>query len=253
MIHGNVYLSEFVGTTILITLGNGVMAGCFLNKGKSQGAGWIAIAAGWSFALMMAAYTTGWVSGAHLNPAVTIGLASSGLFPLKLVPGYIIAQMLGAMFGQLLVYLVYKVHYDVTENQGAILATHCTSPSVRNFKWNLLTSILMTTVLVIGANAIGHINNRAVEFVTARGVVSGHIGVVKPMVAGFYFWVIGMTLGGPIGYAMNPARDLGPRIMHAILPIKHKGGNDWGYAWIPVVGPLLGAITGAFLFKGIFH
>ncbi len=238
MMINNVYLAEFIGTMLLILFGNGVVAGCVLSKSKAENGGWIVISAAWGFAVMIGAYATGWISGAHLNPALTIGLAVGGIFPANLVLGYIVSQILGAMTGQILVFLVYKLHYDATTDQGAILATHCTGPAIRDYKWNLVTEIIGTMILVFGLLAIGNPKNAT--------------GAMGPMLAGGFIWAIGMSLGGPTGYAINPARDLGPRIMHAILPIKNKGESDWAYSWVPVVGPILGGIIGALLFNILY-
>lgn len=238
MMINNVYLAEFIGTMLLVLFGNGVVAGCVLSKNKSENGGWIVITAGWGFAVMIGAYATGWISGAHLNPALTIGLAVGGIFPSELVLGYVVSQILGAMTGQILVFLVYKLHYDATTDQGAILATHCTGPAIRDYKWNFVTEMIGTMILVFGLLAIGNPKNGT--------------GPMGPMLAGGFIWAIGMSLGGPTGYAINPARDLGPRIMHAILPIKNKGESDWSYSWVPVVGPIFGGIIGALLFNILY-
>lgn len=238
MMVNNVYLAEFIGTMLLILFGNGVVAGCVLSKSKAENGGWIVISAAWGFAVMIGAYATGWISGAHLNPALTIGLAVGGIFPAELVPGYVISQMLGAMAGQILVFLVYKLHYDATTDQGLILATHCTAPAIRDYKWNFVTEAIGTMILVFGLLAIGNPKNGT--------------GPMGAMLAGGFIWAIGMSLGGPTGYAINPARDLGPRIMHAILPIKNKGESDWSYSWVPVVGPIFGGIIGALLFNILY-
>ncbi|MGL6063492.1 MAG: MIP/aquaporin family protein [Fusobacteriaceae bacterium] len=248
----NVYTGEFVGTTLLILLGNGVVAGCLLPKSKSENAGWMVISAAWGFAVMIGAYVTGWVSGAHLNPALTVGLASIGSISWSLVPGYILAQIGGAMLGQLLVVLAYKLHYDLSEDKELLLATFSTSPAIRNYKWNFVTEVIGTGMLVFGLLGIGHGNNTATTFIGEAGKFSGNIGILGPLLAGLLVWGIGLSLGGPTGYAINPARDLGPRIMHALLPLKNKGGSDWSYAWIPVIGPVVGGVIGALLFKVLF-
>lgn len=248
----NAYMGEFVGTTLLILLGNGVVAGCLLPKSKSENSGWIVITAAWGFAVMTGAYVAGWVSGAHLNPALTLGLATIGSIGWNLVPGYILSQMGGAMLGQFLVFLVYKLHYDIADDKGGILATFSTGPAIRNYKWNFVTEMIGTAVLVFGLLGIGHGNNTITTFVGETGKFSGNIGIMGPLLAGFLVWAIGLSLGGPTGYAINPARDLGPRIMHSLLPIKNKGESDWAYAWVPIVGPLVGGTLGALLFKGLF-
>ena len=250
----NVYLAEFIGTAILILLGNGVVANVVLNKSKGSNSGWIVITTAWGFAVMVGVYCIGWISGGHLNPAVTISFAIAGLFPMGKVLGYVIAQLLGAMFGQLLVYLVYKLHYDITTDEDAILSSFATIPAIRNLKWNFITEFIGTFMLIFGLLAIGHVNNQSFSVTLPTGqVIKGFTGILGPMLAGFYIWSIGLSLGGPTGYAINPARDLGPRIMHALLPIPNKGKSDWGYALIPIVAPILGGTLGSltyvFLFK----
>lgn len=244
----NVYLAEFIGTAILILLGNGVVANVCLNKSKGQNSGWIVITAGWGFAVMVGAYCVGWISGAHLNPALTIGLAVAGLFPTKLVFGYVISQIAGAMFGQLLVYLMYKPHYDETEDSGTILATFSTGPAIRNLPYNFISEFIGTLLLVFGLLAIGNSHN---QMFSLNGT-NGSIGILGPLLAGFFIWSIGLSLGGPTGYAINPARDLGPRIMHTILPIKNKGTSDWGYSLIPIIAPICGGVVGALLYTIFF-
>jgi glycerol uptake facilitator protein len=228
------FIGEFLGTMILILLGNGVVAGVCLKGTKSEGAGWLVITTAWAFAVVMGVYVAGQASGAHLNPAVTIALAASGSFEWPQVPIYIAAQMLGAIVGACLVYLQYKPHYAMTEDQGSKLATFATSPAVRDTTSNFIGEFIGTFVLMFGLSAIG-----ANKF--AEGV--------NPLAVGVLISVIGLSLGGTTGYAINPARDLGPRIAHAFLPISGKGTSDWGYAWIPVVGPILGGICGALLWK----
>lgn len=246
------FLAEFVGTAILILLGNGVVANVCLNKSKGNNGGWIVITAGWGFGVMAGAYAVGWVSGAHLNPALTIGFAIAGLFPKNLVVGYVLAQLLGAMFGQLLVVLAYKKQYDDTEDTGSVLATFSTGPAIRDYTWNFITETIGTFLLVFGLLAIGHNNNFLLD-ISANGTkIAGFSKSLSPLLAGFFIWSIGLSLGGPTGYAINPARDLGPRIMHAILPLKHKGNSDWAYSWVPVFGPILGGTLGALAFNFIF-
>ncbi|MGL4392236.1 MAG: MIP/aquaporin family protein [Fusobacteriaceae bacterium] len=249
----NIYLAEFIGTMLLVLFGNGVVACCILPKSKGNGGGWIAITAGWGFAVMLGAYATGWISGAYLNPALTVAFATVGKLSWSVVPGYLLAEVLGGMLGQLLVYLAYKNHYDEATDQGAILGTCSTAPAIRNFKWNFVTEMIGGCVLAFGLLAIGHVQNTSVEFVTATGdVIKGSIKIIGPLLAGFYIWAIGLSLGGPTGYAINPARDLGPRIMHSILPIKNKGTSDWGYAWVPIIGPTFGAIIGSLIFVALY-
>lgn len=232
----NVFLAELVGTMILILLGNGVVANVVLKQTKGGNSGWIVISAGWGFAVAIAVYATGWISGAHLNPAVTLGMWIYGSISGKTAVMYIIAQLIGAFCGAILVYLTYKRHYDETDNPGLILATFSTAPAIRDFKWNLVTEIVGTAVLVFGVLGIFNSHN---------GIASGF----GPYAVGILVYSIGLSLGGPTGYAINPARDLGPRIAHALLPIKHKAGSDWQYAWVPIVGPLIGGAVGALLYK----
>ncbi|MGL5057278.1 MAG: MIP/aquaporin family protein [Fusobacteriaceae bacterium] len=250
----NIYLAEFIGTLILILLGNGVVANVVLSKSKGNGSGWIVITAGWGFAVMAGAYSVGWISGAHLNPALTIGFAVAGIFDWALVPGYVIAQILGAMMGSLLVYLSYKNHYDETTDKAGILATFATGPAIRDLKWNFVTEAIGTTLLVFGLLAIGNSNNQGMTILSATGEnsMTGMIGILGPLLAGFFVWSIGLSLGGPTGYAINPARDLGPRILHSILPIKNKGDSDWGYALVPILGPITGGIIGALLYVALY-
>lgn len=249
----NVYLAEFIGTMILILLGNGVVANVVLNKSKGNNSGWIVITAGWGFAVMAGAYAVGWISGGHLNPALTLGFAVAGLFEWELVLGYIVAQFLGAMAGSLLVYLAYKKQYDETDDKGGILATFGTGPAIRDIKWNFVTEVIATTLLVFGLLAIGNDNNTSLEILSATGdAIKGGTGIVGPLLAGLFIWGIGLSLGGPTGYAINPARDLGPRVMHSILPIKNKGDSDWGYAIVPLFGPIIGGIIGALLYVALF-
>lgn len=229
-------LGEFIGTMILVLLGNGVVAGDVLNKTKSQATGWVLITFGWGFAVTIAVYISGFLSLAHLNPAVSIGMAVAGGFGWNLVLPYIIAQLLGAMVGATLVFLHYKPHYDATEDPGSILATFSTAPGILDTPSNVFGEALGAFVLVFALLAFGNNN-------FADGL--------NPLVVGALITSIGMSLGGTTGYAINPARDLGPRIAHAFLPIKNKGDSDWGYSWVPVIGPIVGAVIAALLFMFI--
>ena len=235
------FVAELVGTMILITLGNGVVANVVLQKTKGHNSGWIVITTGWALAVTVAVYAANSLSGAHLNPAVTIGLAAIGKFPWAQVPVYIAAQMLGAFLGSVFVWLAYFSHWEATEDQGGKLAVFCTSPAIRRPLANLVTEIIGTAVLVGGVLAI----LRPENLVPNSGFEKGF----APFLVGLLVWAIGLSLGGPTGYAINPARDLGPRLAHAALPIAGKGGSDWSYAWIPVVGPIIGGVAGAALFK----
>ncbi len=232
----SVFLAELVGTMILTLFGCGVCANVLLEKSKGQNSGWIVITFGWGFAVAFAVYVTGKFSGAHINPAVTIGLAAAGAFPWSQVPVYILGQMIGAFLGAVLVYLSYLPHWKETENQGFKLGIFCTGPAIPSAGANFLCEFIGTAALLFGLMGIG-----ANEF--AKGL--------NPLIVGFYIVAIGLSLGGPTGYAINPARDLGPRIAHAVLPIAGKGGNDWGYAWIPVIAPICGGIAGALLYKAL--
>jgi glycerol uptake facilitator protein len=228
------FIGEFVGTMLLILLGDGVVAGVLLKNSKAENAGWLVITVGWGLAVMMGVYVGGPLSGAHLNPAVTLSLAATGQFAVEKVPIYIIAQMLGAITGACLVFLQYLPHWAKTEDPALKLAVFATAPAERHTVGNFISEFIGTFVLMLGLGAIG-----ATEF--AAGT--------NPMAIGGLILVIGLCLGGTTGYAINPARDLGPRIAHAFLPIKGKGGSDWGYAWIPVVAPILGGICGSAFFK----
>lgn len=238
-----VYLAEFIGTMILIILGDGVVAGVLLKNSKAENSGWIVITFGWAMAVTIAVYCVGQFSGAHINPAVTIGLAATGQFEWLLVPGYIIAQFLGAFVGGVIVWLAYLAHWGPTEDAGLKLGVFCTAPAYRATGPNLITEIIGTAVLLFGVLGISA-NAGAIP-----GDLSAVIGAgLNPLLVGLLVLGIGLSLGGPTGYAINPARDLGPRIAHAILPIAGKGSNDWEYSWIPVVGPVIGGILGAGLF-----
>ncbi len=229
------FIAEFIGTMFLMVLGNGVVANVVLAKTKGNNSGWIVITFGWAMAVYVAVFVAAHGSDAHLNPAITLAFATFKDFGWSEVPVYLAGQMLGAMTGSLLVYITYKQHYTETDNAGLILATFSTSPAIRD-KWhNLLTEIIGTFFLVF-----------AVLFIAKPG---SSLGALDALPVGLVVLAIGLSLGGPTGYAINPARDLGPRIMHAILPIKNKGTSDWNYAWIPVVGPIMGGILAALLFK----
>ena len=233
------YLAEFIGTMLLIIFGDGVVAGVLLSKSKAENSGWIVIAFGWSMAVLVAVYVVGRISGAHINPAITIALATVGKFPWAQVPGYLIAQFLGAFVGGVIVYLMYLPHWEVTEDPGLKLAVFCTGPAIRNTVANLISEIIGTFVLVFCVLGIGANKDAATS-----GLSSAIVGL---LILG-----IGLSLGGPTGYAINPARDFGPRMAHFLLPIKGKGGPDWAYSWIPVVGPIIGGIIGAVLYVQLF-
>lgn len=235
-------LFEFIGTLILVLMGDGVCAATSLEKSKAKGAGWVVVTLGWGFAVMCGVFIAGPASGAHLNPALTIGLAIAGSFEWAAVPGYILAQMLGGFAGALLVYAFYKDHYDATEDPAVKLGTFCTAPAIRNTWRNLLCEFVGTWLLVFTVLA----------FATAGNTPEVGMGSLGAFPVTCLIMAIGMSLGGATGYAINPARDLAPRCAHAVLPIKNKGGNDWGYSWIPVVGPCAGAAFAALTFMIIF-
>lgn len=231
------FTAEFIGTMMLILLGNGVVANVLLQRSKGFNAGWIVIATGWALAVALSVYCVGSASGGHLNPAVTLGLASIGKFAWAKVPTYLAAQLLGAMAGSVLVWLAYLPHWAETKDASAKLGVFCTAPGCRHAVGNILTETIGTFVLVLGALAVASPAN----LIPGSGFDKGF----GPALIGMIVWSIGLSLGGPTGYAINPARDFGPRLAHALLPIAGKGGSDWGYAWIPILGPILGGIGGA--------
>jgi glycerol uptake facilitator protein len=240
--------AEMIGTMILVLLGDGVVANVLLERSKGQNSGWIVITAGWAIAVAVAVYAVGRISGAHLNPAVTIALATIGSFSWADVPGYIGAQMIGAILGAVLVWLAYLPHWRLTKDPGVKLGVFATAPAVRNTGPNVVTEIIGTAVLLFGilaiaanAQTLSRPGDVDLSFVFSRGL--------QPLLVGILVFGIGLSLGGPTGYAINPARDLGPRIAHALLPIAGKGGSGWEYAWIPVVGPIVGGIAGAGLYS----
>jgi len=227
------YIAEFAGTALLILLGTGVNASLTLKGSFSNAAGWLTGCFGWALGVTLAIYAAGTASGAHLNPAVSIALALRGTFPWADVPYYILAQFGGAIVGSALTWLHFLPHWERTEDQGAKLGIFCTSPAISNPFANFLSELIGTCVLVLGLLFIG-----TNEF--AQGL--------NPLIVGALILSIGLSLGGTTGFAINPARDLGPRIAHAILPIAGKGGSNWGYAWIPVAGPIAGAVTAVLVF-----
>lgn len=232
-----IFIAEFIGTALLMLLGNGVVANVLLGKSKGQNSGWIVISTGWGFAVGIAVYAIGWVSGGHVNPAVTLGFALIGKTPWAFVPSYLWGQLLGAMFGSFLVWIAYFPHWKATDNPTFKLLSFSTQPAIRkSFIWPLVTEIIATAVLLFGILALLDAHNQ---------VSSGFL----PYAIGILIFSIGLSLGGPTGFAINPARDLGPRIMHQILPIPGKGSSDWHYAWVPVVGPFVGGVLGAFLYN----
>ena len=246
--HLNPYIFEFLGTLVLVLFGDGVCAACSLNKSKAKGGGWVVIALAWGLAVMMGVLVAGPVSGAHLNPAVTLGLAIAGKFAWSSVLGYCVAQMLGGFVGALLVYVFYKDHYKATSDEpDTMLGTFCTMPAIWNPWRNFLSEFIATTLLVFIILAIGFEGNAFQVSGTAAS--TGAIGA-WPVTC--LIMALGMSLGGTTGYAMNPARDLSPRCAHAILPIPGKRDSGWSYSWIPVAGPMLGACLAAGLFLLVF-
>jgi len=235
------FMAEMIGTMLLILLGDGVVANVLLNDTKGNNGGWIVITTAWGLAVYVGVVVAGPYSGAHLNPAVTIGLAIAGKFPWASVLPYIIAQMLGAFLGALLVWLMYYNHFQRDNKPDSILAVFCTGPAIRNYASNIISEIIGAFVLVFTVFYI------AGAQITPTKTPIG-LGSVGALPVALLVWVIGLSLGGTTGYAINPARDLGPRIIHFLVPIKSKGTSDWSYAWIPVLGPIVGAAVAAVLY-----
>ncbi|MEM9859190.1 MAG: MIP/aquaporin family protein [Bacteroidota bacterium] len=233
----SIFFAEFLGTMILIILGGGVVAGVLLSESKGFNSGWLVITVAWGLSVTMAIYAVGNISGAHINPAVTLSLAFIGQFPWEQVPGYLGAQLSGAFIGAVIVWIHYLPHWRKTEDQATKLAVFSTAPAIRSHAANFISEMLATAVLILGLLFIG-----------ANKYSEG----LNPLVVGALIVVIGLGLGGTTGYAINPARDLGPRIAHFLLPIFGKGKSDWGYAWIPVLGPIFGGFLGAALFQIFF-
>ena len=242
--------AEAIGTMLLVLLGDGVVANVLLARSKGQNSGWIVITMGWGVAVALAVYAVGRISGAHLNPAVTVGLASIGAFPWAEVPGYIVAQVVGAFVGAALVWLAYLPHWAVTSDKDAKLGVFATGPAIRNSAANVVTEIIGTAVLVFGVLAIAE-NAQTLARPGAIDLSVVFTGALQPLLVGILVLGIGLSLGGPTGYAINPARDFGPRLAHAVLPIAGKRDSDWSYAWIPIVGPLIGGVVGAVLFRAV--
>jgi glycerol uptake facilitator protein len=234
------FLAEVLGTGALVLLGDGVVAGVLLARSKAQNSGWIVITSGWAFAVMVGVLIAGPISGAHLNPAVTLGLAINGATPWSEVPVYWAGEFLGAFIGAVIVYLHYMPHWPVTEDADLKLAVYCTGPAIRNTVWNLVSEIIGTFVLMYVILAFGAGSNKA------------GLAALGPLPVAFLVLVIGLSLGGTTGYAINPARDLSPRIAHFLLPIAGKRDSDWSYSWIPVVGPLIGGALAAFVYTLTF-
>ena len=241
----NPYIAEFIGTAILLFLGNGIVANVSLNKTKAskQMTPWILITTAWGLAVFTAAFITGQFSGAHLNPAVTLGLAFAGKFSTELICGYIISQLLGGIFGSWLVYIIYIDHYRDTSDESSVMGTFCTSPAIRNYKNNFFSELMGTFILVFGVLYMVKPN----IIIEGTSIENFGIGSLEALPVGLLVWVIGLSLGGTTGYAINPARDLGPRITYQLIPRKNKI-SDWAYSWVPVLGPLCGGILAGLLF-----
>ena len=235
------FLAELIGTMILIILGDGVVANVVLNKSKGQNSGWIVITTGWALGVAVAVYCVASISGAHLNPVVTLGLAAIGKFSWNLVPAYILAQITGAVIGATVVWLAYFPHWKATTDAASKLAVFCTAPAIRMTPMNLVTEVIGTFVLVLGVLSILSPANLTPN--------SGFDNGFGPFLVGVLVWSIGLSLGGPTGYAINPARDFGPRLAHFVLPIPGNGDSNWSYAWVPIIGPILGGIMGAWFYK----
>lgn len=232
------FVAEVVGTALLLLLGDGVVANVALQRTLGHGGGWIVVAFGWAMAVFVAVFAVAGVSGAHLNPAVTLALALTGKFAWSAVPAYVAAQLLGAFLGACAVWLTYRQHFDATDDPDAQRAVFCCAPAIRSAPHNLLTEAIAAFALVFGVLRIV--------------APQSSLGALDALPVGLLVLAIGLSLGGPTGYAVNPARDLAPRLAHALLPIRGKGPSDWGYAWIPVLGPLLGAAAAAGLHRGLF-
>jgi glycerol uptake facilitator protein len=241
----NPFLAEFIGTALLVTFGNGVVANVVLARTKGNNSGWIVITAGWALAVFIGVFSSQAFSGAHLNPAVTLGMAAAGKFSWEMVPHYIGAQLLGGIAGGTLVYLFYREHFKATDDAGAKLACFCTGPNIRNLPQALFCEIIGTFLLVL---PVFLMSDAKITLPGATGqsseVIIG-LGTLGALPVGLLVFGIGLSLGGTTGYAINPARDLGPRLAHALLPIPAKGDSDWSYAWVPILGPLLGALLAA--------
>ena len=235
-----IFLAELLGTMLLIIFGDGVVANVVLSKTKGQNSGWIVITTGWAMAVCVGVYAVSPYSGGHINPAVTIALVSIGKVSVGNAIIYIAGQFAGAIIGAIIVFLAYRDHFAATDDKGLKLAVFCTGPAIRSTASNLITEIIGTFALVFGVLSMLSTRN----LVEKTGFAPGF----GPFLVALLVWAIGLSLGGPTGYAINPARDLGPRIAHAFLPIPGKGSSDWGYSWIPVIGPIIGGILGALIY-----
>lgn len=240
------FIAEILGTFLLILLGNGAVANVVLNGTKGNNSGWIVITTGWALAVYTGVLVAGPYSGAHLNPAVTIALAIAGVFEWSLVSNYILAQFIGAMLGAFVVWLLYRDHYMITDDKNRVMATFCTAPAIRNLPVNFMSEVVGAFVLLFAVFYIV-----APEMVIEQQNVSFGLGSLGAIPVAFIVWVIGLCLGGTTGYAINPARDMGPRIVHRLLPIRNKNNSDWEYSWVPVLGPIVGGILAALLYLAL--
>lgn len=238
------FIAELIGTMLVILLGDGVVANVVLNDTKGNNSGWLVITTAWGLAVFVGVTVAGPYSGAHLNPAVTIGLAIAGKFAWAQVLTYIAAQFIGAVIGAFLVWIMYYDHFKRTNNPAGILAVFCTGPAVRNYVSNIASEVIGSFVLIFTVFYI-----TGAEITSTKTAIG--LGTVGALPVALLVWVIGLSLGGTTGYAINPVRDLGPRLVHALLPIKNKGGSDWAYAWIPILGPIAGAALAALAYLGI--
>ncbi|MEX0724341.1 MAG: MIP/aquaporin family protein [Gracilimonas sp.] len=250
----NPLLAEFIGTAILLLFGCGVVANVILNKTKGNNSGWIVITWGWGMGVFIAVYTMGQFSGAHINPAVTVGLATAGLFEWSMVIQYILAQIAGGFFGGFLTWLAYKDHFEATEDGTTNLAVFSTIPEIRNYSSNFITETIGTFILIFGVLYLSNpgfldVNGEFLSTITISGEEVGFgLGSLAALPVALLVFGIGLALGGPTGYAINPARDLGPRIAHAVLPFSNKGSSDWAYSWVPVLAPTVGAVLAGLVY-----
>lgn len=235
------FLAELIGTALLMIFGCGVVATASLKGSKGEGSGWIVITTGWGLGVAIAVYSVFEFSSAHINPAVTVGLATSGSFAWSQVPTYIMGQLIGGFVGAVIIWIAFRPHWEATENPQAKLDVFCTTPAIRDLPSNFVTEMIGTFILMFGVLAIGYY----------QGELAMRTGI-QPLLIGFLVWAIGLSLGGPTGYAINPARDLAPRIAHALLPIPGKRDSNWGYAWVPIVAPLVGGALGGLCYAFLF-
>ena len=235
------FLAEIIGTALLMIFGCGVVATASLKGSKGEGSGWIVITTGWGLGVAVAVYSVFEFSSAHINPAVTVGLAASGAFAWSQVPSYIFAQLIGGFIGAVIIWIAFRPHWEPTEDPQAKLDVFCTTPAIRDLPSNFVTEMIGTFILMFGVLAIGYY----------QGELEMRTGI-QPLLIGFLVWAIGLSLGGPTGYAINPARDLAPRIAHALLPIPGKRDSNWSYAWVPIVAPLVGGALGGLCYAFLF-